>query len=321
MKNILEVLVLASVMLMMTSCSSSTGKEEVSGKEEEKTEEVVEFYKGADISWVTEMEAGGHKFYNANGQERECTALMKEYGMNAIRLRVWVDPSAHDNWCNKEDVLVKAKRAKALGMEVMIDFHYSDWWADPGQQNIPKSWAGLNYKKMKKALAKHTKETLKLLKKHGIDVRWVQVGNETTNGFLWPMRNIKENMEQYAGLTQAGYEAVKKVYPDAKVIIHLDCACDPKRYDRVFDGLQKYGAQWDIIGVSVYPYWDIKAGHTKTADETLEKAIANINRMQRKYNCPTMVVETGVEKRKPEEGKIFISKDEDGLYFKIVWTQ
>ena len=112
MKNILEVLVLASAMLMITSCSSSTSKEESLEKEEEK----VEFYKGADISWVTEMESKGHKFYNTNGQERECTALMKEYGMNAIRLRVWVDPSAHDNWCDKAEVLVKAKRAKALGM-------------------------------------------------------------------------------------------------------------------------------------------------------------------------------------------------------------
>ncbi len=264
------------------------------------------FWLGADISGTTMHEKHGRQLYNAKGEPRENTQLMKELGLNSIRLRVWVEPK--DSTCNKEDVLRMALRAKQYGMPVMIDFHYSDWWADPGQQNIPKSWAGLNYKKMKKALAKHTKETLKLLKKHDIDVRWVQVGNETTNGFLWPMGNIKENMEQYAGLTQAGYEAVKKVYPDAKVIIHLDCACDPKRYDRVFDGLQKYGAQWDIIGVSVYPYWDIKAGHTKTADETLEKAIANINRMQRKYNCPTMVVETGVEKRKPEEGKIFISK-------------
>ena len=140
MKYKLGIWLLASAMLLMTSCSSSTAKEEVSEKEEQ--EEVTTFYKGADISWVTEMEAGGHKFYNADGQERECTALMKEYGMNAIRLRVWVDPSAHDNWCNKEDVLVKAKRAKALGMEVMIDFHYSDWWADPAKQNIPASWKG-----------------------------------------------------------------------------------------------------------------------------------------------------------------------------------
>lgn len=263
------------------------------------------FWLGADISGTTMQEKYGRQLYNAKGEPRENTQLMKELGLNSIRLRVWVEPE--DSLCSKEDVLKMALRAKQYGMAVMIDFHYSDWWADPGKQTIPKSWAGLSYKKMKKALAKHTKETLQLLKNNDIDVRWVQVGNETTHGFLWPVGHTKENMKQYAGLTQAGYEAVKKVYPDAEVIIHLDCAADPKRYDHIFDGLKAHGAKWDMIGVSVYPYWDIEAGHTKSAEETLEKAIANINRMQKKYNCPTMVVETGVEKRKPEEGKKFIS--------------
>ena len=161
MKNILGIWVLASTMWAMTACSSSSTKdEELKGE----TEEVVEFYKGADISWATEMESKGHRFYNNEGQERECTALMKEYGMNGIRLRVWVDPSKHDNWCNKEDVLLKAKRAKALGMEVMVDFHYSDWWADPAKQNIPASWKGHSFEEMKKDLANHTQEVLQLLK-------------------------------------------------------------------------------------------------------------------------------------------------------------
>ena len=119
MKNILGICVLASSMWAMTACSSSSTKEE---ELKEEKEEVVDFYKGADISWVTEMESKGHQFYNNEGQARECTALMKEYGMNAIRLRVWVDPSKHDNWCNKEDVLVKAKRAKALGMRGWLTF-------------------------------------------------------------------------------------------------------------------------------------------------------------------------------------------------------
>ena len=88
-----------------------------------------DYAKGADISWLTQMEADGQKFYTAAGKEMECTALMKELGFNAIRLRVWVDP--FDGWCAKEDVLVKAKRAQELGMRIMIDFHYSDTWADP----------------------------------------------------------------------------------------------------------------------------------------------------------------------------------------------
>ena len=129
MKNKLGIWFLASTCWAIMGCSSSSNKTETFEKEEEK----VEFFKGADISWLTEMESKGHRFYNVNGQERECTALMKEYDMNAVRLRVWVDPSKHNNWCNKEDLLVKAKRAKDLDMDIMVNFHYSDWWADPAK--------------------------------------------------------------------------------------------------------------------------------------------------------------------------------------------
>lgn len=107
-----------------------------------------EFWLGADLGWITEYESYGHKFYNMNGEERECTALMKELRLNAVRHRVWVDPSAHGNWCSKEDLLVKCQRAKALGMAIMVDFHYSDWWADPAKQNIPVAWSGHSYEQM-----------------------------------------------------------------------------------------------------------------------------------------------------------------------------
>ena len=169
MKNKLGIWFLASTCWAVMGCSSSSNKTETPEKEEEK----VEFYKGADISWLTEMESKGHKFYNANGQERECTALMKEYGMNAVRLRVWVDPSKHNNWCNKEDLLVKAKRAKDLDMDIMVNFHYSDWWADPAKQNIPASWRGHTFEEMKKDLAAHTREVLQLLKDNDITPKWV----------------------------------------------------------------------------------------------------------------------------------------------------
>ena len=264
------------------------------------------FWLGADISGTRELEARGTKLYNAKGEERENTALMKELGLNAVRLRVWVNPKA--GFCSKEDVLVMALRAKVLGMAVMIDFHYSDWWADPAQQNIPEAWKDLNYKQMKKALAKHTCETLKLLKDNGIDVRWVQVGNETTNGFLWEMGRASTNMKQYAGLSQAGYKAVKKVFPKAEVIVHLDGGCDPKRYHFIFDGLRQYGAKWDMIGLSVYPYWDQRAKLTTSDDETLEKCIANMNALYERYHTKMMIVETGYEVARPEEGKAFLKR-------------
>ena len=312
MKSKLGLWLLASACWGLMSCSSSSTKVEEPEKEET---EVVDFYKGADISWVTELESKGQKFYNANGDERECTALMKEYGMNAIRLRVWVDPKEHDNWCNKEDLLVKAKRAKALDMEVMVDFHYSDWWADPAKQNIPASWKGHSYEEMKKDLANHTKEVLQFLKNNGITPKWVQVGNETTNGMLWSVKTneqgweIKDengnttitesmghatrNPEQYAGFFKAGYEAVKEIFPDAIVIVHLDNGWDENLYNWNLDILKNHGAKFDMIGMSLYPYWS-EIYHNKTAEQTISGCMANIKKMKAKYGCDVMIVETGM---------------------------
>lgn len=263
------------------------------------------FWLGADISGTTEQEARGVQLRNVKGEPRECTALMYELGLNAIRLRVWVHP--RDGFCAKDDVVRMARRAKDWGMALMIDFHYSDWWADPGQQNIPAAWKDMTYGQMKQALADHTREVLTAIKRAGVEVCWVQVGNETTNGFLWPMGRAKNHMRQYAGLTDAGYEAVKQVFPKAEVIVHLDGAYDPHRYDFIFDGLLRYKARFDMIGLSVYPYWDIRGKHTQTWQETVEKATANINRLWDKYHKPLMVVETGAEAKKPEEGKQIIS--------------
>jgi arabinogalactan endo-1,4-beta-galactosidase len=258
------------------------------------------FWLGADISAASEIEARGWKLYNANGEEREYTALSQEMGLNAVRYRVWVNPK--DDKCSPNDVLQMALRAQKLGLAIMIDFHYSDWWADPGKQNIPQAWKNMDYQQMKQALAEHTKQTLQLLRDNGVEVKWVQVGNETTDGFLWDTGRASTNMEQYAGLTQAGYDAVKSVYPDAKVIVHLDAGCDAKRYDFIFDGLKQYGAKWDIIGMSVYPYWDRKAKLTNTWRETIKGVCSNIRRLAQKHNCQLMIVETGVEAKKSLKG-------------------
>ena len=293
MKNKLGLWFIASAMWAMVGCSTSSTKEEQPEKEEEKVEEVTDFYKGADISWVTELESKGQKFYNAAGKEMECTALMKEYGMNAIRLRVWVDPSKHDNWCNKEDVLVKAKRAKALGMEMMIDFHYSDWWADPAKQNIPASWKGHSYEEMKKDLANHTKEVLQLMKDNDITPKWVQVGNETTNGMLWDMGHADRNPKQYAGFFATGYDAVKEIFPESIVIVHLDNGFDADLYDWNLGILTSNGAKFDMIGMSLYPYW-AESFHNKTAEQTISGCMANIKRLSAKHGCEVMIVETGM---------------------------
>ena len=263
------------------------------------------FWLGGDISGTTADEARGHFTMNRDSVRVETTQLMKDYGMNATRLRVWVDPK--DGFSSPEDVLKMAKRSQALGMPVMVDFHYSDWWADPGKQNPPKAWLGMNLEQTEKALADHTRSTLQLLKDNGIDVKWVQVGNETTHGFLWPMGKFEENPEQYASLTKAGVKAVREVYPEAQVIIHLDNGFDQKLYDTVFDSLKANGVEWDVIGMSVYPYWAMEGGHEESEIMTLVDSIANIRHLKKKYGTDVMIVETGVDARNPEPGRQFIA--------------
>lgn len=276
------------------------------------------FVLGADLSWVTEQESRGQKFYNYNGEERDAFALMKEMGLDMVRLRVWVDPSKHGNWCDKNDVLNKAKRAKALGMGVMIDFHYSDWWADPAKQNIPAAWAKHKYKVMLQDLKNHTTEVLQLLKDNGIEPEWVQVGNETSNGMLWSvevdpvtgwekkdeygnttivhsMGHLQRNPEQYAGFFAAGYDATKAVFPKTKVIVHLDNGFDPHLYNRNLDVLKNNGCKWDIIGMSIYPYWARQAKMEDSAARTFADMKQNINKVVSKYGTDVMIVETGFE--------------------------
>lgn len=262
------------------------------------------FWLGGDISGTTADEARGHFTMNLDSVAVETTQLMKDYGMNATRLRVWLNPE--EGFCSPEDVLVMAKRSQALDMPVMIDFHYSNWWADPGKQNPPKEWLGLSYEDTKKALAEHTRSTLQLLKDNNIDVKWVQVGNETTHGMLWPMGRFEENPEQYAGLTKAGIEAVREVYPDTKIILHLDNGFDMKLYDTVFDSLKSNGVEWDVIGMSVYPFWAMEGGSEPSELMTLVDTIINIRHLKEKYGSEIMIVETGVDARNPEPGKQFI---------------
>ena len=170
MKKILRFSLLSAFLAVTAICSAETPKH---------------IWLGGDISGTTADEARGIFSADTTGMVTENTRLMKNYGMDAVRLRVWVNPER--GFSSKEDVLKLARRARDLGMEIMIDFHYSDWWADPGKQNPPAAWADMDLPEMKQALATHTKETLQLLKDDGIEVRWVQVGNETRDGMLWPL--------------------------------------------------------------------------------------------------------------------------------------
>lgn len=262
-----------------------------------------DFVKGADVGFLAGQERRGVRFHDREGRERECLELLKnDYGMSAIRLRVWVNPRGGD--CGKEQVLAMAQRVKALGMDLMIDFHYADSWADPAKQPIPAAWKDHTYKQMLKDVKQHTIDVLSLLKKNGIEPRWVQVGNETANGLLWPMGHIEKNPKQYAGFIRAGYNAVKKVLPKALVIVHLDRGHKQSLYDWNLDIVKQYGGKWDMIGMSLYPYWalndnnnkneDLKE-YSKKADQIITDCMANIRHVSQKYGCDVMIVETGYE--------------------------
>ena len=271
-----------------------------------------DFVKGADVGFLQGQERRGVKFHDRNGQERECLELLKnDYQMSAIRMRVWVDPRGGD--CDKYALLAMAKRVKALGMDLMVDFHYSDSWADPGKQPIPKAWQDHNFKQMKKDLREHTIDVLKLLKANGIEPRWVQVGNETANGLLWPMGHIEKNPKQYAGFIRAGYDAVKKVFPKAVVIVHLDRGHKQSLYDWNLDIVKKYGGKFDMVGMSLYPYWAMEGHPELNAEDIITDCIANIRHVSEKYKCDVMIVETGFEvdeqhPEKMEEGRRQLSR-------------
>ena len=249
------------------------------------------FVRGADVSWCTEMEVGGMRFYNTQGQETELFALMKQIGMNAIRLRVWVNPEdGYGPWSDKADVLAKARRATAQGLDLMIDFHYSDYFADPGRQTKPAAWQGLSFDELKEALAGHTIDVLQALKAEGIEPKWVQVGNETTSGMVWDDGRIDwdkpddQRWLNYVALSNAGYEAVKSVLPNASVIVHHDNA----KYDNVwyYQAFTRYGGKLDMIGLSHYPDWE-------QWSETNTTAAANLRKLYDEFHIPVMIVETG----------------------------
>ncbi len=303
------------------SNSPTTDEPNLPGQEEEKPlPSTTGFTKGADISWVTEMEKNGHTFYNAQGKATDCFQLMKDLGLNAIRLRVWVDPKGHGNWCNTTDLVNKAKRAAALNMDVMVDFHYSDWWADPGQQHKPAAWKSLNLTNLKKAIYNHTADVMKALKQAGVTPKWVQVGNEIRPGMLWDEdaslsgasydvracdvkgmnwtsteTKYPKNWKNLAAFINEGYNAVKSVSKESIVIVHLDNGYDKNLYTWFFDELKKNGGKWDMIGMSIYPYWTMQEHKDYTAEKTINECIANIQAVSAKYNCDVMIVETGME--------------------------
>lgn len=212
-----------------------------------------------NISTLLEEEACGAKYYD-NGVEQDLFAILKAYGTNSVRLRLWNDPYVSDgtpygtgtNDLNK--VIVLAGRAKKYQIGYLLDLHYSDFWADPEKQTTPKAWQGMNEDELEAAVYQYTKEVMQTLKDKDLLPEMVQVGNELTNGLCWPSGK-KPEFERIAKYLNAGIRAVREIQADIPIMIHLDNGGFNEMYVEWFDEFTKRAEPFDIIGLSYYPFW------------------------------------------------------------------
>ena len=248
---------------------------------------------GADVSEIPAMEARGSKFYDVDGTEKDPLRIMADHGFNVIRLRLFVNPEAprgysRDGFCGTESTIAFAKRIKAAGMQFALNFHYSDTWADPDKQYKPSKWEGLTGKALEDKLYQYTKETLQAFKAAGAAPEIVQVGNEISHGMVWPEGKVMDdateaNWAACMGLYKAGQRAVHEVLPDAKLQIHLALGGENTLCRDFLDHMVKYGADFDIIGLSYYERWH----------ETYNDMKANIYDLTARYGKPVNICEYG----------------------------
>lgn len=248
----------------------------------------MEYIKGFDVSTLEEVERCGGKFYD-DGEAEDCLAILKRHGANYLRLRLWNDP--YDSLgrdygagvCDLPTVLRLAKRGREAGMDWLLDLHYSDFWADPGKQTVPKAWAGLDTDGLEQAVYAYTKTVCRACVEAGVAPGMVQVGNELTNGLLWPLGKVP-NWENIARFVKAGIRAVREILPAARVMVHLDNGGNNELYRTWFDHFFANGGECDLIGLSYYPFWH----------GTLEALEYNMRDIAGRYGKELVIAETSM---------------------------
>lgn len=267
-----------------------------------------DFIMGADVSMLGQLESSGAAFSDEKGKAGDCLAILKSGGLNWIRLRIWNDPVNREDVVDGGRVLSKAgdpvgggnddlaayirlaKRAKKLGFKVLADFHYSDFWADPSKQTMPFAWRGLGLDALKKAVYDFTSSSLKSMRAAGAAPDMVQIGNEVDGGFLWPVGKLWQSSgdeaiggeEGFVALLKEAIRAVRDNDRRIKIMIHASNGADNALYRKLFDPLVKAGVDFDVIGLSFYPYW-----HGKIAD-----LVANMADLETRYGKQLIVAET-----------------------------
>ncbi|MDM6889204.1 arabinogalactan endo-beta-1,4-galactanase, partial [Enterobacter cloacae] len=253
-----------------------------------------DFIKGADISTLLEAEQHGAKFYNQNGQQQDAIAILKANGVNYVRLRLWVDPQDASGKTygggsnNLENTIALAKRVKAQGLKLLLDFHYSDFWTDPGKQFKPKAWEKMDYPQLKTAIHDYTRDTIARFKQEGVLPDMVQIGNEINGGMLWPEGKSwgqgGGEFDRLAGLLNAAISGLKENLTggeQVKIMLHLAEGTKNDTFRWWFDEIAKRDVPFDIIGLSMYTYWNGPISALK----------ANMDDISRRYNKDVIVVE------------------------------
>lgn len=249
---------------------------------------MAEFIKGVDLSTMLELERCGAKYFD-HGKERDILDIMRDYDVDTVRLRLWNDPKseagetygAGEN--DIENTIIMGKRVTAAGMGVLLNFHYSDFWADPGKQIKPKAWASYGVEELEKAVYEFTFASLTRILDEGVNVALIQVGNELTNGLLWP-EGKKPNYDNIARFVSAGIRACRAVKEEIPIMIHLDNGGNNELYRDWFDHYIARGEDFDYIGLSYYPFWH----------GTLEDLRNNMNDIAVRYGKDLIVAEVSM---------------------------
>ncbi|MEO6637799.1 MAG: glycosyl hydrolase 53 family protein, partial [Ginsengibacter sp.] len=266
---------------------------------------------GADISFLPELEAKGIKFSD-KGIQKDAIDILKDHGFNYIRLRLFVNPSNDSGYspgkgfCDLKHTLEMAKRIKKAGLKFLLDFHYSDTWADPGKQYIPLAWKDLEFDALADEVYSYTKKVLEELKAQGTLPDMVQTGNEINHGIIWPVGNI-QHPDSLAVLLKAGMAAVKDVDPKIITMIHIALGGQDNESAFFLDNMIKRGVTFDVIGESYYPKWH----------GTLQDLQSNLTSLEKKYNKPVIVAE--YSQLKSEVNKIAFSLTRQEMQGTFIW--
>ena len=254
----------------------------------EKTALPEDFILGMDASCVPALEKSGVKYYDHQGNEKDVYKILAENGINYIRVRIWNDPyDAGGNGygggnCDLDNAIAIGKRAAKYGLKLLVDFHYSDFWADPGKQMVPKAWKGMNIDQKSEALYQYTKESLEKMQKAGALIGMVQIGNETNGALCGESSSAVGGWKKITQLLQSGSKAVREVCPNALVAVHFANPEKADSYESYSKNLDYYGVDYDVFASSYYPFW-----HGTL--ENLSNALSNIATT---YNKKVMVAET-----------------------------